>query len=146
MAHHFGMTTAVEPVAWGALPSMGDVKGIMEDAGVLEEPNVGYCYDLWQVAMGTSFVEGMHRGIFPVGKIAKVEVSGIGSELHRDLITSAMDRPLITSSDVNVRAWVQRLRDQGFTGPVTLEEPNEHLRSLPLMKMAKLAAEEMSLF
>lgn len=146
VAYDLDMTVAVEPVAWGRDSSLGDVLDLIDETegwlwGTGLTGSMGICYDLWQVAQGTPWI---HREI-PVSRIAKVEVSGVSFPLSGSVEDHAMNRPLIRGSDMRVRSWVRNLRSQGFTGMVTYEQPNEWLRSLPLMKMAEAAAEDMSL-
>lgn len=143
VAHDLDMTVAVEPVAWGRDSSLRDVADLIDEADgwLWKTGTTGVCYDLWQVSQGTPWIS---RDI-PVGKIAKVEVSGVSFPLEGTVEHRAMNRPLISGSDIRIRSWVRSLREQGFTGTITYEQPNQWLRSLPLMKMAEAAAADMKL-
>ena len=138
-ARKYSMTVAVEPVAWGCFPSLRDVRDVIALAGYEDSPDVGICYDLWQVAMGTAHKEWF---CVPARRIAKVEVSGIGFSPVRGTADMAMDRPLLAGSAVNVPLWLYRLHALGFTGPVTYEQPNQRLRSQPLADMAAAAVRD----
>lgn len=142
-----GLTVAVEPVAWSAVPSLGGTLAMMSLAGVLDHPSVGICYDLWQVAKGTPYGQWFPEGM----RIAKAEVSGITypGDWVKDglpdlpLITQAMNRPLIPDSDIDIAEWVSMIRKTGFTGPVTHEVPNVKLRDMSLEDAALAAAKDM---
>jgi sugar phosphate isomerase/epimerase len=138
-ARRQSMTVAVEPVAWGCFPSLRDVLDVIALAGFEDSPDVGICYDLWQVAMGTAHKEWF---CVPARQIAKVEVSGIGFSPAGETADMAMDRPLLAVSAVNVPLWLDRLTSTGFAGPVTYEQPNCWLRSLPLADMAAAAVRD----
>ena len=144
-AERYGLTVAVEPVAWGSVPSLSGVESMMSLAGVADNPHVGVCYDLWQIANGSRdeswFPEGMN--------IAKVEVSGIREinflsppKSPDVLVSEAMNRPLVRDSDIDILSWLKVL---GFTGPVTHEVPNADLRNMTLMDAALATAKDMEM-
>ena len=143
-ANDTGMTVAFEPVTWGTLTSLDDVYNVITGAGLSQD--VGFCYDLWQVAIGTAPLDAM----VPVDQIAKVEVCGIPEPRlvfnrpdYVELL--AMDRPLLTESAINIPAWVMDLRNRGFTGPVTYEQPVARWRELTLLETAERAVRDMAL-
>jgi hypothetical protein len=138
-ARKHAMTVAVEPVAWGCFPSLTDVADVIAMAGYSDSPDVGICYDLWQVAMGTP-----HKDWFSVAgaRIAKVEISGIGFEVTKQTAALAMDRPSLADSCLSAQLWLDKLTSMGFTGPVSVEEPNAALRLLPLADMAAVVADD----
>lgn len=141
-----GLSVAVEPVAWGSVPSLSAVISMMETAGVLDNPHVGICYDLWQVQKGTPVPEPLYPSRM---RIAKIEVSGLSVRRVNPfpgLMAQAMNRPLVSGSEVDISAWVTQIRDAtGFTGPVTHEVPNADLRNMTLMDAALATAKDMEM-
>lgn len=135
-----GLVVAVEPVAWGSVPSLSGVISMMESAGVADNHHAGVCYDLWQIQRGT--VPG---NMLPEMSIAKVEVSGVTCPEPDDLISDAMNRPLVSDSEVDIPRWLNQIQDRGFTGPVTYEVPNAELRNLSLMDAALATAKDMEM-
>jgi hypothetical protein len=139
----FRLQVAVEPVAWGGLPLVADVMHVIREAGAARNPDVGLCFDLWQVAKQPA---GHAESRDWSGHVNKIEVSGVADDAGRDLFTSAMDRPHVTESYEDVIGWVKRLRalDSLSAAPVTLELPNAAMRQLPLPDQAELAAKNMA--
>lgn len=140
-----GMTIAVEPVAFGALPLISDVEKILELSGA-DAPDAGLLYDWWQTSYDPRNLFANPAEIFPV--IAEVQVCGFRDD------DPDTDDPAVTSQDRNSLSWESRrsirwLRDELATMapgvPFSYELPNAHLRSLPLMKMAEAAAADMGL-
>ena len=142
VATSYGLTVAVEPVAWGHTPSLHDTLSMMRQADVLDHPDVGICYDLWQVAYGSPWSE--QRGDLP--RIAKVEISGIQYPTGGSIALDAMDRPLLgnSSTDHPISEWVRRILAQQDV-PVTYEVPNQSLREMPLTDAAMTIARDMDL-
>jgi len=139
IAARYGLTVAVEPVAWGNTSSLGKTLGMMTQAGVADRDNVGICYDLWQIAYGSRISERYH-----LPKVAKVEVSGIKlPKVDSSLIEAAMDRPLLADSEYETSDWVNRVTANLDYPVVTYEVPSAHLRDLSLLETAQIVAEDM---
>jgi len=134
-----GLTVAVEPVAWGSTPSLGDTLALMRAAGVDDRSDVGVCYDLWQLVYGSDVAE---RGYLE--NVAKIEVSGVTRPDGTPKQEAAMNRPLLADSEYATSQWVRRINRHGGI-PVTYEVPNAHLRVIPLMEAAQAIADDMEL-
>jgi len=134
-----GLTVAVEPVAWGSAPSLGDTLALMRAAGVDNRSDVGVCYDLWQLVYGSTISERYY-----VPSLAKIEVSGVSFPDGTPLQEAAMDRPLLADSMYDTRGWVSRITAPRGV-PVTYEVPNAHLRNMPLLETAQAIAIDMEM-
>lgn len=141
-----GMTVAVEPVAFGAMPLISDVRKILELSGA-DASDAGLLYDWWQTSYDPEnlFAFGDHSA--PL-HLAEVQLCGFRDD------DPDTDDPAVTSQDRNSLSYESRrsirwLRDElvklNPAVPFSYELPNAHLRSLPLMKMAEAAAADMSL-
>jgi sugar phosphate isomerase/epimerase len=138
-----GMTVAVEPVAFGAMPLISDVRTILELSGASPD-QAGLLYDWWQTSYDPENLFANPAGILPV--VAEVQVCGFRDD------DPGTDDPAVTSQDRNSLtlespAAIAWLRDQLMAPgvPFSYELPNAWLRKLPLLKMAEAAAADMSL-
>lgn len=142
---HLGMTVAVEPVAFGALPLISDVETILELSGA-DASDAGLLYDWWQTSYDPRNLFANPSEVLPV--IAEVQLCGFRDD------DPDTDDPAVTSQDRNSLSWESRrsirwLRDElarmAPGVPFSYELPNAEMRKLPLMKMAEAAAADMSL-
>lgn len=142
-----GMTIAVEPVAFGALPLISDVRKILELSGAAAQ-DAGLLYDWWQTSYDPEnlFAFGDHSKPLHLAEVQLCGFRDDDPDTDDPAVTSQDRLKLADSSSVRNMRW---LRDElvklNPAVPFSYELPNAHLRSLPLMKMAEAAAADMGL-
>jgi sugar phosphate isomerase/epimerase len=112
------LTVAFEPVAFGGVHGVSQVVSYTRQIGC---PTVGLLFDLWHVYMDNwSYVMQPER---VVADTVEVQVCGVPFRRPEHLLAASQDRPLISESRINIAGWLQRLRDDGYAGPVSYENP-----------------------
>lgn len=136
-AKRHGLTVCVEPVAFGGIRTLDNVVRLIKHAGYWDDPSVGICYDLWQVAQ--HYPELQHSA-----KITEIQACGVEFR-PADMFAASQDRPLIQHSQIDVVRWVNSLRSHGCTAPLSYELPNVVLRSFGgnLDQTARIVADDM---
>lgn len=87
------------------------------------EPNVGICLDVFQYYKGASKLEDLDR--LSVQNLFHVQISDVAG-VPRELMTDS-DRIMPGEGDFQLGPIVQKIRDIGYTGPMSLELMNPEL-------------------
>jgi len=123
MAGDHGIKVAVEPVAWGAFPTVDSVMALMSDAG---GSNMGLVYDTWQVWRSESKFPQVD-----IGALASVEISANDPlfDTYRSSV-AGMNRALPSKGDntEQLTMWLGGLFAEGYTGPIGVETPRRPFR------------------
>lgn len=123
-AARFGLTVAVEPVAFASLWSPAQVMGYIDYA---EQDNVGLLVDTWHMSyIFNDLVMGFE---IPWSRVVEVQLAGTSRNGHDR--KAAMNRLMPGARhDQSGADGVYRLaRNSGFTFPVDLEVTNTKLRA-----------------
>lgn len=131
------LTVALEPIAFGWLPHARDVLKIIRDAN---RPNLGLLMDVWHLSADTE------PYMINVSEIAEVQLAGVPASYGADMFAGAMDRPCITDSSVDIRAWMSNLISAGYTGAVSYEAPHARNASMGIDMIAANVATDLASF
>lgn len=136
----YGVMVCMEPIAFGWLPRVSDVRDIVRNAN---RDNVGLLLDIFQVHADTSW----NHDTIDTSMIAEVQLAGVPDTYPDDThgrFMAAMDRPMIKDSRVNVRDWLTHLIDRGYRGPVSYETPHLANATMGLNMIARITADDLS--
>lgn len=98
------------------------------------EPNAGVCLDVFHYYKGPSKAEDLER--LTAGNLFHVQVCDVAG-VPRELMTDS-DRVMPGDGDFRLEPIVRRLKEVGYTGPVTLELMNPVLWSLKSTQVTEL--------
>lgn len=104
------------------------------------EPNLGVCLDLFHYYKGPSKAEDLDR--LMASNLAHVQVCDVAG-VPRELMTDA-DRVMPGDGDFRIQPLLQRLRDIGYEGYVSLELMNPTLWEVNAAQVAEAGARAMS--
>jgi 2-keto-myo-inositol isomerase len=117
----FGVRLALEFRGTGSFcTSLDTALSLVEHC---REPNVGICLDLFHYYKGPSKFEDFDR--LSMEKLFHVQVCDVAG-VPREFMTDS-DRIMPGEGDFHLRSTVQKLREIGYTGPVSLELMNPEL-------------------
>lgn len=136
----YGVTVAMEPIAFGWLPGVADVCKIVRDAG---RDNVGLLLDVFQVHADPTW----EHSTIPASMIAEVQLAGVPASYPADthgLFMAAMDRPALSDSAVPLGPWMDSLMSRGYTGPISVEMPHAVNASMSLDDIARNVASDLA--
>ena len=136
LASSTSLQIAVEPVAWGSLQGLEDVRKVIEVIG--SPPHVGIQLDVWQVR---DELDQLDTGL----PVTEIELSGLGSVhpagYYASVRDAAMDRKRIMDSSP---ARIRRVLGMFPGAAVSYEMPREDWLGMDLADQAKLAAEDLA--
>jgi sugar phosphate isomerase/epimerase len=119
-----GIRVTVEPVAWGAFPTIDDVLNLMNEAG---GRNMGLLYDTWQV-----YYHERKLPIVDPELISSIEISGTRegqapSTNREQILAQAMNRtwPNAGIDTADIRSFLSSTIELGYRGPIGVEVPTE---------------------
>jgi hypothetical protein len=128
------LTVAVEPVAFGSMHTLREVREVIRRAG--SPPNAGILFDFWQVSQYDHIPAGA------LTDIAEVQMCGVKSPRdYADVHAASQDRMLI--ADYPDVPRMARLVN-GSAAPVSYECPRAEYGYLELPKIAQAVADDMS--
>jgi sugar phosphate isomerase/epimerase len=132
---------ALEPIAFGWLPKVADVYGIVHD---VNRPNLGLLLDVFHVHADPTWSHEM----IPAHMIAEVQLAGTMAQYpagKHDRFMAAMDRPSITDSAMDITQWLKHLiTDRGYAGPVSYETPHARNANMGLNMIARNIARDIA--
>jgi sugar phosphate isomerase/epimerase len=148
-AYQLGMTVAVEPVAFGAMPLVEDVQDLLQLAGY--PVNTGLLVDVWQV---TWQGQGGYRELperAGLGPVAEIQVCGTtrmgflpgsGAGGWQTTREASQERQSLRESrdrGLDIGQWLKEFN----TAPISYEVPRSDWRQLPLDDVARLVADDL---
>lgn len=137
----YGVTVAMEPIAFGWLPKVADVCQIVRDAG---RDNVGLLLDVFQTHADPTWT---HDEI-DTSMIAEVQLAGTMCHYPRTkhgLFMAAMNRPSLADSEMPIKPWLDNLvNDRGYHGPVSYELPHAVNAGMSLDDIARNVASDLN--
>jgi 2-keto-myo-inositol isomerase len=117
----FGVRLALEFRGTGSFcTSLDTALSLVDHCG---EPNVGICLDLFHYYKGPSKFEDLER--LSLEKLFHVQVCDVAG-VPREFMTDS-DRIMPGEGDFRLKPTVQKLKEIGYTGPVSLELMNPEL-------------------
>lgn len=123
MAGDHGIKVVVEPVSWGAFPTVDSVMSLMSDAG---GQNMSLVFDAWQVWRSESKFPQVD-----VSALGSVEISGNDPQFdtYRSNV-AGMNRALPNKGDntAQLTAWLADTLADGYNGPIGVEVPRRPFR------------------
>jgi sugar phosphate isomerase/epimerase len=120
--------------------SLDAALAVVEGAGV---PNGGIAIDSWHMGKLGIAPEDLRR--VPLEYLSWVELSDGRREDMDDLVDETVNhRRLPGEGELDVAAYVEVCRDQGYAGPWGVEVLSEELRNLPMEEIFQRAYETTS--
>lgn len=133
-AAQHGTSIAFEPMGVAVLNTLQDSLRMVSDAGA---KNGGIVLDIWQVVDCAMPNEEVRR--IPSNYLMGVELNDAAMDGSRIRQDKANPRKFCGAGDFDIKGFVSRVRESGYSGPWGVEIIGEALLSMPLREITELA-------